>query len=90
LQALLGHTTLDMVKRYFVIAQTDIDSDHEKESPFKVWKLYIVLRQNSRKSVPERTVRVREVGGSNPLTPTQFFTALPEGGASFKASKRVF
>jgi hypothetical protein len=36
------------------------------------------------------TVRVREVGGSNPLTPTQFCTALPEGGASFICPKRVF
>jgi site-specific recombinase XerD len=39
LQALLGHTTLDMVKRYLAIAQTDLDSDHEKASPVKVWKL---------------------------------------------------
>jgi hypothetical protein len=39
LQALVGHTTLDMIKRYLAIAQTDLDSDHEKASPVKVWKL---------------------------------------------------
>ena len=38
----------------------------------------------------ERTVRVREVGGSNPLTPTQFCTALPEGGASFNLDPSWF
>jgi len=42
----------------------------------------------NRTKVPEHTVRVREVGGSNPLTPTQFCTALPEGGVSFSAQKR--
>jgi hypothetical protein len=39
LQALLGHTTLDMVKQYLAIAENDLDSDHEKASPVKVWKL---------------------------------------------------
>lgn len=39
LQALLGHTTLDMVKRYLAIAQTDLDRDHEKASPVKGWRL---------------------------------------------------
>jgi hypothetical protein len=34
-----GFTTLDMVKRYLAIAQTDLDSDYEKASPVKVWKL---------------------------------------------------
>ena len=38
-QALLGHTTLDVIKRFLAIAETDIDSDHEKASPVKVWKL---------------------------------------------------
>jgi hypothetical protein len=35
LQALLGHTILDVVKRYLAIAQTDIDSGHEEASPLK-------------------------------------------------------
>lgn len=39
LQAMLGHTTLDMVKRYLAIAQTDLDRDHEKASPVKGWGL---------------------------------------------------
>jgi len=37
-QALLDYAMQDMIKRYLAIAQTDIDSDHEKESPVKVWK----------------------------------------------------
>lgn len=39
LQAILGHTSLDMVKRYLYIAQTDVDKDHEKASPVKGWRL---------------------------------------------------
>jgi hypothetical protein len=39
LQVLLGHATLDMVKGYLAIAETDIDKDHEKASPVKGWKL---------------------------------------------------
>jgi len=39
LQALLGHTSLDMVKKYLAIAQTDLDRDHEKASPVKGWGL---------------------------------------------------
>lgn len=39
LQVLLGHTQLDMVKRYLAIAQTDLDRDHEKASPVKGWGL---------------------------------------------------
>jgi site-specific recombinase XerD len=39
LQKFLGHATLDMVKRYLQIAQTDIDRVHEKASPIKGWEL---------------------------------------------------
>ena len=39
LQALLGHTSLDMVKRYLAISQIDMDRDHEKASPVKGWNL---------------------------------------------------
>jgi hypothetical protein len=37
------------------------------------------LESKSKKYILGFTVRVREVGGSNPLTPTEsFYTALPE------------
>jgi HAMP domain-containing protein len=39
LKAILGHTSLDMTKRYLYIAQTDIARDHEKASPVKGWGL---------------------------------------------------
>ena len=39
LQVLLGHTALDMVKRYLKIAETDLEHDHQKASPVKVWGL---------------------------------------------------
>jgi len=39
LQAILGHETLDMVRRYLAIAQTDIDGVHQRASPVKVWGL---------------------------------------------------
>lgn len=39
LQKLLGHTTLDMVKRYLAIAQSDVDRDHDRASPVENWHL---------------------------------------------------
>jgi integrase/recombinase XerD len=37
LQAMLGHTTLDMVKRYLQIAQIDLDREQQRASPVDNW-----------------------------------------------------
>ncbi len=37
LQMILGHSTLEMVKRYVLISRDDIRREHDKASPIKYW-----------------------------------------------------
>jgi len=39
LQIMLGHSTMDMVKRYLSIAQADLDKNHKLASPVDNWRL---------------------------------------------------
>ncbi len=39
LQDMLGHSTLDMVKRYIHLAQSDVDAAHRRASPVDNWRL---------------------------------------------------
>lgn len=39
LQAMLGHSTLEMVKHYLKLAQIDVDAAHKRASPVEGWRL---------------------------------------------------
>ncbi len=39
LQMMLGHSTLEMVKTYLKLVQTDLDPSHQRASPVDNWRL---------------------------------------------------
>ncbi len=39
LQMMLGHSTLEMVRRYLALAQSDLDTGHMRASPVYNWGL---------------------------------------------------
>lgn len=39
LQTIIGHTTMEMVKKYLALAQVDIEEAHRRASPVENWKL---------------------------------------------------
>lgn len=39
LQEILGHTTMEMVKKYLALAQVDLDAAHKRASPVENWRL---------------------------------------------------
>ena len=39
LQTILGHSSLDMTRRYLAIAQVDLDAAHRRASPVECWGL---------------------------------------------------